>query len=84
MRIGSIIASGVPIIESVPGRSGIEPDVASPFGSLILVSVSIPDHSIAIYVRPPVVKNSWSGRGNVGTLTVLDDGLVVLDRLQGE
>lgn len=32
---------GSPYFESVPGRSGIEPGVASPFGSLIAVSVSI-------------------------------------------
>lgn len=82
--IYSINESGVSVVEAVPDRSGIEPDVASPFGSLIADSISMDDsplnrHGLCAHVS---VENSQSNRWEAGTLTVLDDGLVVLDRLQ--
>lgn len=70
-----------PSIVCVPGRSGIEPDAASPFGSLKSIPVSI---SVALASNPEsvlVVKSRDRDRGKVGELTVLDDSLVVLDRL---
>lgn len=54
-RRNSGLGSGCPL-RSIPGRSGIEPDVASPFGSLVAISVSIFDDRSCCIFAPSCAK----------------------------